>query len=46
MIHGRGSCPGDLVGESLVKWEETVRTKERKIRERYKEAASVGENKE
>lgn len=42
MIHGRRSCPGNLVGKSLVKWEEMVRMREKKIRERKKETASGG----
>lgn len=36
MIHGRRSCPGDLVGKSLVKWEEMVRMRGKKKLEKEK----------
>lgn len=43
MIHGRGSCPGDLVGKSLVKWEETIRTRKGKLEKDKRKQHQWGE---
>lgn len=42
VIQGGKSCTGDLIGKSLVKWEEMARTRDREMRERKEEAASGG----